>query len=204
MELTLKNYTTTLPKELLKLAAKNTVRECDETEKGHYVAYVDDGSESYDVSLVIEPGGEIKIADCDCKNNQHFCRHKTALLLFIAGEKKVKTTVKAKIKISKSEPLLEEAALNELKDWVRNLLTKNPDIELAFIHHFSAKHHQFTPEEIEKITNDALKAVVKTKKNVDPTQLKKIIELWTDIHAPIVRNTRLVQQMKLCLSAFIH
>lgn len=188
MELNLKNYTTTLPKELLKLAAKNTVRECDETEKGHYVAYVDEGGESYDVSLVIAPGGEIKTAECDCKNNQHFCRHKAALLLFIAGEKKVKTTVKTKIKISKSEPLLEETALHELKDWVRNLLVKNPDIELAFIHHFSAKHHQFTPVEIEKITNDALKAVVKTKKNVDPTQLKKIIELWTDIHAPIVQQ----------------
>ncbi len=188
MELSLKNYKTVLPKELLKLAAKNTVRECDETEKGHYVAYVDDGGESYDISLVIASGGEIKTAECDCKNNQHFCRHKIALLLFIAGEKKVKTTIKAKIKTSKSDALLEDAALHELKDWVRNLLIKNSDIELAFIHHFSAKHHQFTPEEIEKITNDALKAVVKNKKNVDPTQLKKIIELWTDIHTPIVQQ----------------
>jgi flavodoxin len=188
MELSLKNYTTTLTKELLKLAEKNIVRECDEIEKGRYVAYVDEGEDSYDVSLVILQNGEIKMADCDCKNNKTFCRHKTALLLFIAGAKKEKKPAKVKTKANKSDALLDDAALHELKDWVKNLLLKNPDIELAFVHHFSAKNNTFTAEEIEKLTNDAVKAVVKNKKNIDPTQLKKIVELWADIHAPIVQQ----------------
>ena len=186
MELNLKNYTTTLTKELLKLAGKNTIRECDEVEKGYYVAYVDEGAESFDVSITLLKNGEIKDALCDCTNNQHFCRHKAALLMHIAGEKKVKKTVTVRAKVSKSDPLLDDAALHELKDWIRNVLQKNADLELAFIHHFTAKHRQFTPEEITKTTQDAVKAVVKNKKNLDPTLLKKIIDLWTELHAPIV------------------
>jgi hypothetical protein len=168
MELNLKNYTTSLPKELLKLAEKNIVRECDEIEKGRYVAYVDEGEDSYDVSLTILKNGEIKMAECDCKNNKIFCRHKTALLLFITGAKKEKKPAKVKAKANKSDALLEDTALHELKDWVKNLLLKNPDIELAFVHHFSAKNHLFTAEEIEKLTNDAVKAVVKNKKILIP------------------------------------
>jgi hypothetical protein len=186
MELSLKNYTTILAKELLKLAAKNTIRECDEVEKGYYVAYVDEGAETFDVSVTILKNGEVKDTLCDCANNQHFCRHKTALLMHIAGEKKVRKQVTVKAKISKSEPLLDDASLHELKDWIRNVLQKNPDLELAFIHHFTTKHQQFTPQDIVKITQDALKAVVKNKKNLDPTLLKKITDLWTELHAPVI------------------
>jgi hypothetical protein len=186
MELTLKNYTTILTKELLKLAAKNTIRECDEVEKGYYVAYVDEGPETFDVCITILKNGEITDAQCDCVNNKHFCRHTAALLMYVAGEKKVKKRATPKAKVSKSEPLLDDAALHELKDWIRNVLQKNADLELAFIHHFTGKQRQFTPEEIVKITQDAVKAVVKNKKNLDPTLLKKIIDLWTELHAPII------------------
>jgi hypothetical protein len=188
MQLSLKNYTTELPKNLLAQAGKNAVRECDETGKGSYVAYVDEGDDSYDVSLNIKSNGEIESSECDCKNGKLFCRHKAALLINITRGKKEKKTAKVKVKVNKSDALLDDASLHELKEWLRNLLQKNPDIQLAFTHHFSAKHHQFTTDEIEKITNDALRAVVKNKKNIDLTQLKKIIELWTDIHAPIVQQ----------------
>ncbi len=188
MELSLKNYKTELPAQILKVAQKNTVRECDEIEKGSYIAFVDEGEASYDVAITILKNGEINAAECDCKNSNTFCRHKTALLLFIAGAKKEKKLAKVKTKINKSDALLEDAAPQELKEWVKSLLLKNPDIELAFTHHFTAQHMQFTTAEIEKITNDAVKAVVKNKKNIDPTQLKKIVGLWADIHAPIVQQ----------------
>lgn len=186
MELTLKNYSTALAKELLKLAEKNIIRECDEVEKGYYVAYVDEGAETFDVSVTISKNGEVKDTLCDCANSQHFCRHKTALLMHVAGEKKVKKQATIKVKISKSQPLLDDASLLELKDWIKNVLQKNPDLELAFIHHFTAKHRQFTPDDVVKITRDAVKAVVKNKKNLDPTLLKKIVDLWAELHEPII------------------
>ena len=59
-KVSVKNFSSVLPKDLLKLAEKNKVRECDETEKGHFVAYVDEGTDSYDVSLVIEGKGVVE------------------------------------------------------------------------------------------------------------------------------------------------
>lgn len=188
MDLTLKNFQTVLSKELLKQAEKARVRECDETEKGHYIAYVDEGPESYDVSLVLSPKKEVTEHRCECKNNNTFCRHKAALLLYIAGGQKAKAVVKTKKKESKVETLLEEADPSDLKEWVKEVLQKNKDIALSFVHYFSARQQQYTPEDIVKITNDAIKAVVGNKKNVDPTQLKRLTDLWNDVHAPVVRN----------------
>jgi hypothetical protein len=187
MELSLKNYKTILPAELLKKAEKNKIRECDETEKGHFVAYVDENDESFDVSLVILPDKNISVHSCDCKSNG-FCRHKTALLIHIVRGSKTKQGIKAKSTVSETEALLEAAEVNELKEWVSSLLIKNKDIELAFTHYFSAKKHQHNPEEVAQLTNKAIKAVVKNKKSIDPTQLKKIVELWSDIHLPVVQN----------------
>lgn len=187
MDLSLKNYKTYLPKELQKLAEKNKVRECDETDKGHYVAYVDEGNDTFDVSLILSPEQEITSHTCDCTNSIGLCRHKTALLIHIAKGTRITQSVKAKKK-SKAEALLEEAELNDLKEWVRDLMQKNKDIELSFTHYFSGKQQQYSPDEVAKLTNEAVKAVVKNKKNIDPTQLKKLIDLWSDIHAPIVKS----------------
>jgi hypothetical protein len=74
MELSLKNYKTVLSKDLLKKAEKNTVRECDETEKGHFIAYVDEGHDSFDVSLTVINNDAISAHSCDCKNGSKFCR----------------------------------------------------------------------------------------------------------------------------------
>ena len=188
MEISLKHFKTILSKELLKQSEKNKVRECDETEKGHFVSYVDEGDESFDVSLTISSDGEVTEHTCDCKNGNIFCIHKASLLTHISTGKKLKHFIKPKKKISESETLLEETGLTELKEWVRDLLAKNKDIELAFIHYFSAKNHEYTTEEVVKLTTEAIKAIVKNKKNIDPTQSKKLIELWTEIHAPVVQN----------------
>lgn len=187
MELTFKNYATKLSKDLLLLAKKNKVRECDETEAGRFVAYVDEGSESFDVSLTVKVGNKIALHTCDCDSNINFCRHKAALLIHLAAGKKTKEPIKIKKKQSKAEALLETAGPNELKAWVKELMEKNKDIELSFIHHFSVKE-QLTPAEVTKITHDAIKAVVGNKKNIDPTQLKKLVELWSQVHAPVITD----------------
>jgi len=190
MALTLKNYETTLSKDLLSSAKKNKVRECDETEKGHFVAYVDDGLNSFDVLLMVTAAGEIKQHTCDCDNPISFCTHKAALLIHIAtDEKPKKTTIKARKKESKAEALLADAGPNELKDWVRALVAKNKDIELSFIHHFSVKE-QVTPDEVTKTTLDTVKAVIGNKKAVDLTQLKKLVDLWAEMHEPVIAHYR--------------
>ncbi|MFI5137602.1 MAG: SWIM zinc finger domain-containing protein [Sphingobacteriales bacterium] len=187
MELTLKNYAIRLSKDIILLAKKNKVRECDETEKGHFVAYVDEGGESFDVSLTVKTGNKIALHTCDCDSNVSFCRHKAALLIHLATGEKTKDTVKIKKKRSKAEALLEATGPDELKAWVNELIGKNKDIELSFVHHFSVKE-QLTPPEVTKITQDAIKAVAGNKKTIDLTQLKKLVELWSQMHAPVITH----------------
>ena len=188
-KLSLKNYNSILPKEQLKLSQKNPVRECDETPQNTFVAYVDEGDDTYDVSLTFSPTGEVLKDTCDCKFGTTFCRHKTALLVHVAGNKKVMpTTAVKKLKLSKSGALLADIGFDELKTWVTELLVSNKDIELGFIHKFESKNHEYTVDEVIKITEEATRAVVKSKKNIDQTQLKKIIDLWKKIHQPILEQ----------------
>ncbi len=186
MIITLKDYTTVLPKELLASAEKNKVRECDETEKGHFVAYVDDGKDSYDVALNFS-GNELKTHSCDCKNGNTFCRHKAALLMHIAKGKKVKAPVKAKKKENKTEYLLDQVDAAELKEWVRNLLQKNKDLQLSFIHYFSTISQQYTPEDVKKLMAEAIKVVLGNRKTAEAIHMKKLVELWTEMLAPVVK-----------------
>ncbi len=188
-KLSLKNYTSILPKEQQKLAQKNAVRECDETPKNTFVAYVDEGDDTYDVSLTFSAAGEVLKDSCDCKYSTTFCRHKTALLVHVAGNKKVKQTIAAKkIKLSKGGALLADIGFDELKTWVSELFAANKDIELGFVLRFESAKREYTPEEVVKLTEDAAKIVVKNKKNIDQTQLKKVIDLWKTTHQPVMEQ----------------
>ena len=189
MALTLKNFATTLPPDLITLAKKNTVRECDETEKGHFEAYVDDGSESFDVSLTLRAGNEIIKHACECNSTGSICRHRVALITHIAKGTKVKEAVKVAKKENKVDLLLDDIDPNALKEWVKGLIAKNKDIELSFVHYFSAKG-QLAPDEVIKIVNDAVKAIAGNKKSVDPTQLKKLVEIWSQMLAPVIEHYR--------------
>ena len=187
MPLTLKNYTATLLPDLLLQAKKNKVRECDETEKGHFVAYVDDGNESYDVSLIIGAKQEITGQTCECGSKAIFCRHQAALIIHIANGAKTKLVAKANKKESAVDMLLQEVEPNDLKVWVKGLIDKNKDIEFSFIHRFSVKE-QLSADEVAKIINDAVKAVIGNKKVIDGTQLKKLVELWSELLTPITTH----------------
>ena len=186
MELSLKNYTTILPKELLKNAAKNMVRECDEIEKGQFQAYVDEDKNSFDVSLTINSKGEITEHDCECNGKTMFCRHKAALLLWIVKGKNRIAPQKISKKVNPFEILVEDADPEKLKTWVKEILTKNKDLELAFIHQFSAQQKIYTPSEIKQYTFDALKAVVKNRTKLEVGEVKKLVDLWTELHAALI------------------
>ena len=134
MEISVKNYRNILPKEIIQKAEKVKVRECDELEKGHFQAYLDDGETSFDVTIIINSKGEVTGHLCDCKSRVAFCRHKTALLLFVAKDMKVKGRIKGSKSISQVETLLEDADPERLKAWIRELLSRNQDLSLAFIH----------------------------------------------------------------------
>ena len=186
MALTLKNFTKQLTEELIKSAGKSAVRECDETEKGVFVAYVDEGSNTFDVSLTVSPKGEINSSGCDCGDKQTFCRHKAALLIHIANNAKTNAKpIKANKKESPAAILLDDIAFGDLKDWLKALMQKNKEIELAFTSHFSSGRQYYSPDDVIKLVKDTAKAAGCNKKTVDSSQVKRLVELWADVLKPV-------------------
>ncbi len=187
MELSLTNYTTALPAPLLKKGAADTVRELDEVEKGRYQAYVDEkGGDTYDVGIVIDNKGVVMSHTCDCPAQPAVCRHKAAVLMAIAKGRKVPAPIKRKKKVTPVDAVLDDMDGDTLKHWVKDILTKNKDLEIAFLHQFSEQQKLYTPDDVKSLTQEAVKAVIRKKKTVEIGEIKKIIGLWTDIHEPIV------------------
>lgn len=184
----IKDYKKKLPKEIIKRAEKMLVRELDEVKPSQYESYVDDAKETYDVKLAINKTGIVAKSTCDCEDGiTTFCVHKTAVLISIAEKRKVGTKT-AKVKANPTQLLLDDADTEQLKQWVLELLQKNKDLELAFNIKFTPKPTSYTTDEVVKITENAYKAVVKSKKNIDQTELKKLIELWGELHDPIIKT----------------
>lgn len=167
-------------------AQKLPVRELDEDGPGNYISFVDDGENSFDVGIKLGSGNKIIQYSCECKQPKP-CKHIVAVLMAL-NEKAApakKKTAKKLPKAPPSTPILEELDVNVLKDWVRELLQNNKDIELAFINKFT-KRESFDPSLVKDETAKVVKSIVKNKKNIDPTLLKKIFELWQQIHAPVI------------------
>jgi predicted transcriptional regulator len=182
---------------LKKAAAACVVRECDQEQPGHFVAYVDESDESYDVSLELDVKRQLVAGSCDCENTKP-CRHIAALLLFVdagvtvAMPEIAPAAVKAKkgkSRTSAAEPLLEQLSVQELAAWLLEMFASNKDLELAFVSRFSAGT-DLTQAEVERMSAEAVKTVMGRKRIPDSTQITKLLQLWKDLHKPIVERYR--------------
>lgn len=175
-----------------KLAGKFPIREAEEMEKGHWVAFADDGGESYDVHITLAKG-EVTMHSCDCGkyDRNGYCLHQLGLMIWL-GEKdpgKVKR-VKVAPKAKKGEEwmkLLESTDHCELKTWLAEVFRAQKDLALAFQQKFGETPETFTIEDIRRINMEAIKSVVKNRKNIDASELGKIIALWKTGHEKIVQ-----------------
>lgn len=188
MDLTLENYTTTLSAELLSKAKKAAVRECDELEKGHFQAYVDEQDKTFDTYIKVNRNGEITGSGCDCLTITPFCHHQAALLLFVIKGKKTLPKLKGGKKVNNIETMVHEADPEKLKAWLIGLLTEHKDLSMTFLYEFSKSNGQHDPQELKQLTLDAVKAIIKTKRSIDSTHGKKIIDLWMALHEPVITD----------------
>lgn len=186
MELSIKNYKNILPKDLIKRAGKCSVRECDEVEKNQFQAYVDENDASFDVAVLLNDKEELIHHDCDCSSKAAFCQHKIALLLFIGRKEKEKKLPGNPKKSDRLDILINEVDVIALKKWIKELLIKNKDIELAFVHQFSNQQKKYAPQDVKQLTLDAVKAVIKNKRKIEVGEAKKIVDLWTEMHHSFV------------------
>uniref|UniRef100_A0AAU6WNG5 SWIM-type domain-containing protein n=1 Tax=Chryseobacterium endophyticum TaxID=1854762 RepID=A0AAU6WNG5_9FLAO len=112
-------------KQKINKAKKLSIREFEETEKNRFVCFVDDETESYDVSLLINSKSEITGYSCEC-GSKDFCLHVLAMGIFMSENKTGKTSSRkgVKKKMSEAERAMEDLNSEELKTWLLEFFKK--------------------------------------------------------------------------------
>jgi hypothetical protein len=174
---------------IIKKALTYPVRELEQETKGRWVAFVDEDTESFDVQLFII---KKKVAEhyCDCReSNENFCKHKVAVLLKIAEKATGEATTTKRVIKKKADPLsqlLDQVEHDDLKKWLKEILLQQKDLSISFLNRFTVKPADYTNEEIQLITDKAVKSIVKNKRKIDQSELKKVVLLLKDVHEPVM------------------
>jgi len=187
MEITIKNYKSKLPDDVIKKSLRCEVRECDEVNPGVFESYVDELDRSYDVSITIDKTLLVK-HNCDCDSPASICHHKAALIAFIAKGSKPAAKIRTTKKVDPLQQALEDADPVKLREWVLKTLSKQKELGLAFLTEFSTVKKIYTPDEVVALTDDAVKAVINRRKKAETSEVKKIVELWSELHRPLIEN----------------
>lgn len=179
----------TLKKDITK-ATKLPVRELEEEEKGHFIAFVDEGEHSHDVSIRVDKD-EVKEMNCDCEETMDICLHKIAVLVAL-GTSDTKEVVPTKTKVggrkkklSESEELMLTMDKDVLASWLSEVFKKNKPLEQRFLLTFSAKEIVYTKEQVIEITEQAIFSVAGKRKTLEAAKIKKVLDLLTIALEPI-------------------
>lgn len=179
----------TLKKDITK-ATKFPVRELEEEEKGCFIAFVDDGEHSHDVSIRLQ-GDDVKEMNCDCEEAASTCLHKVAVLLAmntsVSGETKTAKVKEGgrKKKLTESEELMLTMDKEVLMSWLSGVFKKNKPLEQQFLLTFSAKEVVYTKEQVIEITEQAIFSVAGKRKTLEAAKIKKVLDLLTIALEPI-------------------
>lgn len=191
MTILLKAFKKTVGLSKVKKASVLPVRELEEESKNHWICFVDEAAESYDVHFEIDSKQNALVeTKCDCGvAAETLCLHKIAAICqyLQSDESEVNKRKKAVAK-APFVSILQNLDENELKSWVSELLTNNKDLQLLFTNHFVPQRITYSPTEIESLTKKAIYSVInKKRKTVTAVELKKIVTLWWQIHEPILQ-----------------
>ncbi|WP_294292808.1 hypothetical protein [uncultured Chryseobacterium sp.] len=173
-------------KQKINKAKKLSIREFEETEKNRFVCFVDDETESYDVSLLINSKSEITGYSCEC-GSKDFCLHVLAMGIFMSENKTGKTSSRkgAKKKMSEAERAMEDLNSEELKTWLLEFFKKNKDAEMQFMLSFGQKKKEFSEIEISELIKNTIASVAGKRKSLTAPEVKKLVDLLTKAIEPV-------------------
>jgi hypothetical protein len=159
------------------LVQSGAVRELDEEPKGRFVAYVDEGKESYDVLIELDAKQNVVTHTCDCPDEYLYCAHKTAVLLTLQGSVKAKKKAEPKIKQTPEEVLLQTLEVEDLRRFVRIVLKENKQLRLQFLSNFKGENIVINQTELNAVTADIIKQVLGQRRNPKQSDRKRIAKL---------------------------
>lgn len=164
---------------------KLKVRELDEEAKGVFVAFVDEGKESYDVHISIDDNDELTKNECDCENRKP-CSHQAFLAEFILN-KKQKSAENTKQRSTKKLPeycsIVDSLDELELKNWLKSYLDSNKNVRFEFLLQF--KEITFSAEALEQNIMEAISSTTNNRKKLDQLQIKNLLNIFDKLNRPI-------------------
>lgn len=182
--LNLNTFAKNIAASKLKQSAKIIIRDIYEEPKNRFIAYADDKEISYDVGIEIDENDEVLDSDCDCEI-KGLCVHRIAFMIYLSERKTKPKQVRAK-KLTPTETLVNNLDVNVLKNWINDLLKKNKDLEFLFTTEFSLNTEEYTKAKVKLLIDSSIKSVIKTRKNVETNELKKIIDLLEITLKPVI------------------
>jgi len=166
------------------------VRELDEEELGTFVAFVDEGEETYDVHIQLKEE-HVQQMSCDCGQVNAYCIHQAAVLVQLAQKgTKVAPTLKVKKRRTKAKQtasvaLLEEQSKETIVQWLTEVFKKNKALEQQFVVTFSQEKIDYTPEYVVDILQQTFKAVAGKRKTLEGVKIKKILDTLAIAFEPV-------------------
>ncbi|MHC5201421.1 SWIM zinc finger family protein [Myroides sp. LJL119] len=181
-------------KKNLQLAKELTVRELEQIKKGHFIAFVDDKQDCFDLKVVVKQEILQEIS-CDCQSELSPCIHVLAVVLAIkdqfikskkgAGKTPLKKTTTKTKKLSEVQLVLQELDKTTLDSWVLEVFKKNKPLEQQFLLSFSKKEQTYNAQQVIELTNKIIDSVAGKRKTLEAMKIKKIIDLLKIAIAPI-------------------
>jgi hypothetical protein len=172
------------------LNKKLKVRELDEESKGVFIAFVDEGKESYDVHISIDAKNELIKNECDCEIKKP-CLHQVFLAEFLADKKEISSD---KLKKKSTKKILEHHVIIDgldeiiIKDWLKNLTDKNKAVKFELMLEFKDKLYSL--ENVEQNLTEAISSMTNNRKKLDQLQIKNLLNLFDKINQPIYDTIR--------------
>lgn len=171
----------------LKNSQKLNVRDFDELDTNTFVAYVDQGNESFDVQVKLDSSKKIIETNCDCEENG-ICNHIIALANFIAENKTEKPILKRIVKKKKTETdeILETLDNESVRIWLSEILNKNKELAFTFKNQFLKNSLEISNELIKNTIQQSIMAIVGKRKKIVTSEVKKIVDNLNVSLKPII------------------
>lgn len=167
------------------LNKKLKVREFDEESKGVFIAFVDEGKESYDVHLSIDDKNELVKQECDCETKKP-CLHQVFLAEFISNKKQVFTKINKTKRVKKTpehHAIIDNLDENTAKDWLKKVTDSNKAVKFEFMLDFKEKSYSL--DNLEENLTEAISSTTNNRKKLDQLQIKNLLNLFDKINQPI-------------------
>lgn len=142
--LTIHNFESQLDRAILKRGKQyydeGNVTSIEEAGEGIWTAEVE-GSDLYEVEVILSKGGKVSEASCDCLyDDDDICKHVVAVLYTIREEqKKPENKASRKQKKDLFEKLLHAVSLKEYQDFISTYAAKDKNFQTAFELFFAGK-----------------------------------------------------------------